>query len=57
MLMAQLDCDPTEALVRLRAHAFTVGITASEVAWLIVDRQLDLDADPPPRHPDADGRS
>lgn len=57
MLMAQLDCDPTEALVRLRAHAFTLGRTASEVAWLIVDRQLTLEADPPPRLPEADGRS
>lgn len=57
MLMGQLDCDPTEALVRLRAHAFTVGMTASDVAWLIVDRQLTLEADPSPRLPDADGRS
>lgn len=55
MLMAQLDCDPTEALVRLRAHAFAVGMTASEVAWLIVDRQLTLEADPTGR-PGADGR-
>jgi hypothetical protein len=47
MLMGQLGCDPGEALVRLRAHAFSVGLTASEVAWLIVDRQLILDADRP----------
>lgn len=45
MLMGQLDCGPVEALVRLRAHAFAVGMTASEVAWLIVDRQLVLDTD------------
>jgi hypothetical protein len=45
MLMGQLDCGPVEALVRLRAHAFAVGRTASEVAWLIVDRQLVLQAD------------
>ena len=57
MLMGQLDCDATEALVRLRAHAFTVGMTASEVAWLIVDRQLALEADPPPRRPGAEGRT
>lgn len=56
MLMGQLDCDPTEALIRLRGHAFAVGSTASEVAWLIVDRQLTLEADPHPRLPGADGR-
>ena len=56
MLMGQLDCDPTEALVRLRAHAFAVGMTASEVAWLIVDRRLALEADRP-RLPGADGPS
>lgn len=47
MLMGQLGCDPSEALVRLRAHAFSVGLTASEVAWLVVDRQLVLEADAP----------
>ena len=47
MLMGQLGCDPAEALVRLRAHAFAVDMTASEVAWLIVDRHLVLEADPP----------
>lgn len=56
MLMGQLGCDPTEALVRLRAHAFAVGLTASEVAWLIVDRQLTLDADPYRRPRSEDGR-
>ncbi len=45
MIMGQLDVDPTEALVRLRAHAFAQGLTASEVAWRILDRQLALDAD------------
>jgi hypothetical protein len=55
MLMGQLGCDPSEALVRLRAHAFAVGLTASEVAWLIVDRQLTLDADSP--GPIVDGSS
>ena len=54
MLMAQLDCGPTEALVRLRAHAFSVGMTASETAWQIVDRQLTLEADAR-RGPDARG--
>jgi hypothetical protein len=56
MLMGQLDCEPGEALVRLRAHAFAVGMTASEVAWLIVRRELALEPDPPPRSPGADGR-
>lgn len=46
MLMGQLGCGPSEALVRLRAHAFSVGMTASEIAWLVVDRQLVLEADP-----------
>lgn len=54
MLMGQLECDPSEALVRLRAHAFSVGLTASEVAWLIVDRRLVLEADAP--GPDRDSR-
>ena len=55
MLMGQLECDAGEALLRLRAHAFVVGMTASEVAWLIVDRQLTLDADPPLGLPGPEG--
>jgi hypothetical protein len=46
MLMAQLDVDATVALVRLRAHAYATGRTASEVARDIVDRRLRLEADP-----------
>lgn len=45
MLMAQLGVGATEALVRLRAHAYSTGRTASEVARDIVDRRLRLDAD------------
>jgi hypothetical protein len=45
MLMGQLDIGPTEALVRLRAHAFAAGLTASEVAWAIVERRLSLAED------------
>ncbi len=45
MLMEHLDVGPTEALVRLRAHAFAMGQTASEVAWKIVERRLTLDHD------------
>jgi hypothetical protein len=47
MLIAQLDVDATEALVRLRAHAIATGQTASEVAWAIVERRLRLDRDEP----------
>jgi AmiR/NasT family two-component response regulator len=45
MVMAQLGVGPAEALVRLRAHAFVHGLTASEVAWSIVGRQLSLESD------------
>ena len=45
MLMEQLDVPPAEALVRLRAHAFALGRTASEVAWAVVERGLCLDDD------------
>lgn len=57
MIMGQLDCGPADALVRLRAHAFATGMTASEVAWLIVERQLVLDRDVDRRAPGADGRT
>ena len=42
MIMVALDVDPAEALVRLRAHAYTRGLTASELAWEIVERRIDL---------------
>ncbi|HUR73861.1 MAG TPA: ANTAR domain-containing protein [Sporichthya sp.] len=45
MIVARLDVDPTEALVRLRAHAFAHGMTASAAAWAVVNRELVLDAD------------
>ena len=45
MVMAALNLSEEEALVRLRAHAFANGMTASEVAWEIVERRLRLDAD------------
>src|SRR5450432_3292871 len=47
MLMGQLGVGPADALVRLRAHAFAHGLTASEAAWLIVGRQLVLEPDEP----------
>lgn len=45
MLLAHLDVDAAEALVRLRAHAIATGQTASEVAWAIVHGELELDRD------------
>lgn len=45
MLVAQLGVEPAEALVRLRAHAYATGRSASEVARDILDRRLRLDAD------------
>jgi hypothetical protein len=52
MVMSQLDVGPDEALLRIRAHGFAHGLTASDVAWAIVERRLRLDADPN----DDDGR-
>ncbi len=43
MLMELMDVAPAEALVRLRAHAFALGRTASEVGWAVVERRLTLD--------------
>lgn len=45
MLVAQLDIDPAEALMRLRAHAYATGRSASEIARDILDRRLRLTAD------------
>ncbi len=45
MLMGALQVDSAEALVRLRAYAFVHSMTASEVAWAIVQRRLALDTD------------
>ena len=45
MVMAQLGVGPAEALARLRAHAFVQGLTSSQVAWSIVERQLSLEPD------------
>jgi hypothetical protein len=43
MLAAQLGLTAAEALVRLRAHAYATGRTATEVARDILDRRLRLD--------------
>jgi len=45
MLVAQLEIEPAEALVRLRAHAYATGRSATDVARDILDRRLRLDAD------------
>jgi hypothetical protein len=45
MLVAQLDVEPAEALVRLRAHAYASGRSATEVARAILDQRLRLHAD------------
>jgi hypothetical protein len=52
MIMAQLGIGAADALVRLRAHAFAHDLTASQVAWAIVERHLVLESDitmPPSR--------
>lgn len=43
MIMAQLDVPASEALVRLRAHAFAHALSARAVARLVVSRQLRLE--------------
>jgi hypothetical protein len=45
MVMAQLQVDATDALLRLRAHAIGTGQTASQVSWAIVERRLVLERD------------
>lgn len=51
MILARLGVGPTEALARLRAHAFAHGMTASAVAWAIIHRELVLDSDDSWREP------
>jgi len=45
MLIAQLGVGPSEALLRLRAHAITTGQTATEVARAVLDQGLQLERD------------
>jgi GAF domain-containing protein len=45
MLVAQLNVEPAEALIRLRAHAYATGRSATDVARDILDRRLRLEAD------------
>jgi hypothetical protein len=44
MIIGALGVGPAEALVRLRAHAFALDMTASEVAWAVVERRITVDA-------------
>jgi len=46
MVMGAWQVTPAEALVRLRGYAFAHGLTASEVAWAVVERSLVLGDDP-----------
>lgn len=45
MLVAQLNVEPAEALIRLRAHAYATGRSSTDVARDIIDRRLQLEAD------------
>ena len=45
MLVAQLEIEPAEALVRLRAHAYATNRSATDVARDILERRLKLEAD------------
>jgi hypothetical protein len=45
MLVAQLQIEPAEALIRLRAHAYATSRPATDVARDILEHRLELDAD------------
>ena len=45
MIVAALEVTPADALVRLRAHAISRSLTASHVAYEILNRRLVLDND------------
>ncbi len=45
MIVAALEVTPADALVRLRAHAISRNLTASDVAYQILNRRLVLDRD------------
>jgi hypothetical protein len=45
MLVAQLEIEPAEALVRLRAHAYASNRSVTDVAREILNRHLRLEAD------------
>jgi hypothetical protein len=43
MLVAQLEVEPAEALVRLRAHAYATNRSATDVAHAILEHRLELE--------------
>ncbi len=45
VLVAQLEIEPAEALVRLRAYAYAAGRSVTDVARDILDHRLKLEAD------------
>lgn len=55
-IVAALGVTSADALVRLRAHAITHGHTASEVAYQILERRLDVSSDDW-RRTDTDGQA
>jgi hypothetical protein len=57
MIIGALGVGPAEALVRLRAHAFAHTMTASEVAWGVVERTISLDSDGLRQDPGSDRES
>jgi hypothetical protein len=44
VIVSQLGVEPAEALMRLRAHAYAAGRSATEVARYILDRRIKLEA-------------
>ena len=55
MIMGQLAVGPAEALLRLRGYAYSKGMTATEVAWQIIERRLTLEPDAQPPGSPRDG--
>ena len=55
MIQEQLDVDAATALARLRGHAFAHDLTASEVAWAVIDRRLSFTPDDFGTQPGASG--
>jgi hypothetical protein len=55
MLMSQLHTGVGEAMVRLRGYAFAHDMTASAVAWEIIERRLRLDDDRSQQSREKDG--
>jgi hypothetical protein len=54
MIIEALGVGPADAMVRLRAHAFAHAMTASDVAWGVVERRISLDTDGLRPHPGSD---